>query len=259
MRYGPEQGRARAPMSAVVMIGVASMALPPAARGSDLRVDLEAVAAWHQRNTVQSPNDASGSRFSLDALTGSGPAYEPRLQVSGRLSGRSEWRVLYAPLSASGTGVSAAPIRFEGATFAPGGVTVDYRFDSWRATWRRRWIDRDDLVVKVGVTAKVRDAAIRLRQGALTARKADTGFVPLLHGAFERRFAPGWTVEGDIDALAGGPGYAVDAGLRLTRELAPAWRVTGGVRFLDGGADSDEVYAFARYASLTLGVAWTPR
>lgn len=253
------KGRASAAIFAAIAVCAVSAVMPSTARSAELRVDLEGVAAWQQRNTVQSPNDATGSRFSLDALTGSGPAYAPRLQVSGRFKDRYEWRLLYAPLSVSGAGVSAVPIRFEGATFAPGSVTADYRFDSWRATWRWRWIDRDDLVVKVGVTAKVRDASIRLRQGTLTARKTDTGFVPLLHGAFERRLAPGWNLEGDIDALAGGPGYAVDAGLRLTREVVPGWRVTGGVRFLDGGADSDEVYAFARYASITLGVAWTPR
>ena len=62
-----------------------------------------------------------------------------------------------------------------------------------------------------------------------------------------------------VDALAGGPGYAVDAGLRVSRELAPGWRATGGVRWLDGGADNDEVYSFATFTSVTLGVAWRPR
>ena len=95
----------------------------------------------------------------------------------------------------------------EGALFAPGTVAADYRFDSWRATWRWRWIDREDLKVKVGVTAKIRDASIQLRQGGVSARKDNTGFVPLLHGAFERRLAPGWALEGDIDALAN----AIDA------------------------------------------------
>lgn len=263
MPVSPGPGASMSRWKVVVLVsalGVAAASSPvEAGPAAGLEVGLEGVAAWQQRNLVQSPNDATGSRFSLDALTGSGPAYAPRLQVSGRLGERQEWRMLYAPLSLSGTGVTAAPIRFQGATFVPGSVDADYRFDSWRATWRWRWIDRDGLVVKVGVTAKVRDASVRLRQGALTARKENTGFVPLLHGAFERRLAPGWALEGDVDALAGGPGYAVDAGLRISRELSPDWRLTGGARWLDGGADSDEVYAFASFTSLTLGVVWTPR
>lgn len=236
-----------------------TIAAASAAPGEGFQLDIEGVAAWQGRNVVQSPNDASATRFSLKALTGDGPAGSVRLQAAGRVGERQEWRVLVAPLSVSGTGASATPIRFEGATFAPGQVTADYRFDSWRATWRWRWIDREDLVVKVGATAKIRDASVRLRQGAVSARKANTGFVPLLHGAFERRLAGGWALEGDVDALAGGPGYAVDAGLRVTRELTPEWRMTGGVRWLDGGADNDEVYSFASFTSVTLGVSWHPR
>ena len=87
---------------------------------------------------VQSPNDASGTRFSLESLTDSGPAWSGRLQLSGAINDRHEWRVLVAPLSVSGTGVTATPIRFEGAVFVPGTVAADYRFDSWRATWRWR-------------------------------------------------------------------------------------------------------------------------
>jgi hypothetical protein len=241
------------------MACAALLGATPAGRAAGPDIDVEGVAAWQGRNVVQSPNDATATRFSLKSLTGSGPAWSARLQASGRIGERHEWRVLVAPLSVSGTGASAAPIRFEGATFAPGQVTADYRFDSWRATWRWRWIDRDGLVVKVGATAKIRDAGIRLRQGSTTARKVNTGFVPLLHGAFERRLGDGWALEGDVDALAGGPGYAVDAGLRVARELSPGWRVTGGVRWLDGGADNDEVYSFATFTSVTVGVAWRPR
>jgi hypothetical protein len=138
-------------------------------------------------------------------------------------------------------------------------VAADYRFDSWRATWRWRWIDREDLKVKVGATAKIRDASVRLRQGGVSARRDNTGFVPLLHGAFERRLAPGWALEGDIDALAGGPGYAVDVGMRVSRDLSRDWQATAGARWLDGGADNDEVYAFASFTSVTLGVRWRPR
>lgn len=254
-RRGVPRGKAWRACAAVVALACAW----PAARADGLQVEFEGIAAWQQRNVVESPNDGTATRFSLEDLTGSGPAWTGRLQASGRIGERQEWRVLVAPLSVSGTAATSAPIRFEGATFAPGAVTADYRFDSWRATWRWRWIDRDGLVVKVGATAKVRDASIRLRQGAVTARKANTGFVPLLHGAFERRLGPGWAVEGDIDALAGGPGYAVDAGLRVSRELSPEWRVTGGVRWLDGGADNDEVYSFATFTSVTFGVAWRPR
>jgi len=222
-------------------------------------IDTDLYAAWQGRNDVQVPNDANGSRFALDRLTGDGPYLAPRLQVSWPSSGRREWRVLLAPLSLSNEGVCAAPIRFQGANFSAGVVDARYQFNSWRGTVRWRWIDRDDLVVKVGFTAKIRDASIRLRQGARSADKDNTGFVPLIHGAFERPLGRGWRVEGDIDALAGGPGYAVDAGVKLMKAIDDEWSVGASVRFLDGGADNDEVYAFARFTSAGVSIRWQPR
>jgi len=147
-------------------------------------------------------------------------------------------------------------LQFEGGSFAPGVVRGSYRFDSWRVGWRWRWIDRPDLVVRVGATAKIRDAEIELVQGALRASKNNTGFVPLLHASVERPLSRGWSWALDIDALGGGPGYAIDAGAVLRYAFDGPWMLQGGVRFLDGGADSDEVYAFARFTSLTLGIAY---
>lgn len=129
-------GRRATMWARTAVVAAALAAATPAARGSGIEVDVEGVAAWQGRNVVQSPNDATATRFSLKSLTGSGPAWSGRLQASGRIKDRHEWRVLVAPLSVSGTGVSTAPIRFEGAVFAPGQVNADYRFDSWRATWR---------------------------------------------------------------------------------------------------------------------------
>jgi hypothetical protein len=140
-----------------------------------------------------------------------------------------------------------------------GPISARYQFDSWRATWRYRWIDREDLVVKVGATAKIRDASIRLKSGVLEASKDNTGFVPLLHVALERPLSAQWRLEADVDALAGGPGYAVDAGVRLARNVSSGWSIHAGARYLDGGADNDEVYAFADFTSVTLGVTWRSR
>ena len=241
----------------IVIVSIAGSGVAMAV--SPMVVDLELLAASQNKNQVQVPNTAQGTRFSLQLLTGSGPYFAPRLQVSRAAGERSEWRVLLAPLALSEDGRSEKAIRFQGASFAAGPIAARYQFNSWRATWRWRWVDREDLVVKVGVTAKIRDASIRLRQGALSAEKDNTGFVPLLHAAVARPLSDKWMLEADIDALAGGPGYAVDAGIRLSRELAPGWSLGATARFLDGGADNDEVYAFARFTSVGLALRWQPQ
>ncbi len=243
-------------------VGVAwtSLAWSQLAGAAGISLDVEGVLAWQQRNDVQSPSDATASRFALDDITGDGPVAGPRLQLAipagARFGGdRAEWRFLAAPLRIERNGSTPVALRFEGSRFTPGALRAGYRFDSWRATWRYRWIDRPDLTIRLGVTAKIRDAQIELRQGSVVARKKNTGFVPLLHATLDKPLGTQWSVSADIDALGGGPGYAIDAGLRLVRELEAGWSVSAGVRVLDGGADSDEVYAFARVTSVTVGVS----
>lgn len=226
-----------------------------AAAGRPLVLDVEGVAAWQGRNVAQVPNAAAGTRFAIDSITGSGPFAAARVQLVWPVGARQELRFLAAPLTVNESGSLASPVDFQGQRFGAGVVQARYQFDSWRATWRYLWIDRPDLSVKVGFTAKIRDASIGLAQGSVSARKENTGFVPLLHAALERPLGPRWTLQADIDALAGGPGYAVDAGVRLARDLGGGWSAHGGLRFLDGGADSDEVYAFARFTSVTVGIS----
>ncbi len=219
-------------------------------------VSLEGQWSWQSRNDVQSPNDASASRFALDDITGDGPVLQPRLQLLWPVrSGRHEVSALFAPLRIAGAGSTATNLRFEGTAFAPGALRARYQFDSWRIGWRYRWIDRPDLTVRVGVTAKLRDASIELIQGSTSARKDNTGFVPLLHASVAKPLGGRWSFAADIDGLAGGPGYAVDAGVRLHYAVSEQLTLQAGARFLDGGADSDEVYAFARVTSLTFGFA----
>lgn len=57
-----------------------------------------------------------------------------------------------------------------------------------------------------------------------------------------------------MDGLAGGPGRAVDATLKLGRDLDARWAVRVGYRMVEGGADVDEVYTFAwlHYAAVSL-------
>lgn len=144
-------------------------------------VDLEWGAAWQGRNVVQSPNDDSGTRFALDRLTGDGPASAPRVQLGWTIAPRHELRFVFAPLRLSGSGGLEGPVAFEGVAFAAGPAEARYRFDSYRATWRYTVHASGSTVVKAGVTGKLRDAEITLRQGGVTATRSDTGFVPLLH------------------------------------------------------------------------------
>jgi hypothetical protein len=229
-------------------IAAISILIPAAAaaQAPRLAVEIEGGPAWQSYNDVEIPNDGSATRFSLYDLAGSGPWPAGRLYVTWNPAPRHGLRLLLAPFSLTETGTPEQQVRFAGATYAPGVPTkATYTFNSYRLSYRYRALARERTTAWVGVTAKVRDAVIALEQGGTTSRKEDLGFVPLLHLAGEWRFAPGWQLGLDSDALAGGPGRAVDAALKLGYDVGDRWTVRAGYRMVEGGADVTEVYSFA--------------
>jgi len=137
-------------------------------------------------------------------------------------------------------------------------IDATYKFNSWRLSYRYRFNASEHWKWWIGITAKIRDAKIRLDQGAEVAEETDVGFVPLLHIAGSWFITPRWTAELEIDALAGGPGRAEDASLKLRYHFARGWSVAGGYRTVEGGADVDEVYNFAwlHYSVVSVSLAF---
>lgn len=211
------------------------------------RLEVETGAGWQARNDVQIPNDASGTRFSLHDTVGSGPVPVVRVDAAWAVNERHDIRVLLAPLGYEEPGTLPGPVRFNGTSFGAGAVQAAWRFDSWRATWRYRLVDNDRWLVKLGLTANVRDAEITLRQGAAVSTDKDLGLVPLLHLYSEYRFGGRWKAILDADALAAPQGRAFDVGLKAGYDFTPYAGITAGYRILDGGADNDSVYSFARF------------
>jgi hypothetical protein len=219
-------------------------------------LDLEWGAAWQQRNEVQSPNDATGTRFPLDRLTGRGPYAAPRLQLTWPLNPRDDLRLVAAPLRVKKDGTLASAVNYEGETFNAGVTSATYRFDSYRLTWRRTFSESDDWTLKAGVTGKVRDAEITLRQGGTTASRGDLGFVPLLHLYAQRRITDHSRLIFDADGLASSRGRAFDLSLRYSHDLQPGIALFAGARLLDGGANNDSIYNFARFNYFTVGLTF---
>jgi hypothetical protein len=242
-------------LSVACLAGACPAPVARAAEAPRFTVRIEGGPAWQSLNDVQIPNDASGTRFSLCDLAGSGPWPAGRAYLTWRTGERHALRVLAAPFSIIETGIPGRTIDFAGATYAPGvPVEATYQFNSYRLSYRYRLHEGARWTWWTGFTAKVRDAKIELVQGATTSRKTDLGFVPLLHVAGEWRFAPGWQVGLDADALAGGPGRAEDVALTLGRDLGDAWTLTAGYRTVEGGADVDEVYTFAWLHYAVVGI-----
>ena len=233
--------------AAAVGLAVVAVAGPVGGQNvPDVEIELEAGAVWQSRNEVQIPNNAMGTRFSLLDPVGSGPFPAGRLYLTWRPGERHAIRALLAPLEVSGTGPLAGPFDFAGVSF-PGGSDVEgtYRFNSWRLTYRYLARQGEEVDLWIGFTAKLRDAEVRIRQGPRLARDTDLGFVPLLHLGLDWQFTDRTHLDLDLDGLAGGPGRAIDAAVKLGYDVANRWRISAGYRTLEGGADVSSVFAFA--------------
>ncbi|TVR67382.1 MAG: hypothetical protein EA422_00470 [Gemmatimonadales bacterium] len=250
----------------------APMTAPAAAQvsgeGSErFTVWVEGGPVWQSRNEVRVPNEPEATLFSLRSLAGSGPWPAARLTVGWRFRDRQEVRLLLAPLSITETAGSGEAIRFAGQDLEPQlPITATYTFNSWRASWRYRLHEGGSTAGWIGFTAKVRDAVVSLEQeveppsegrGDLRrGRTTDVGFVPLLHLSGVWRIAPVWTLMGEFDGLAGGPGRAFDVSAQVERRIGDRWWIRGGYRTVEGGADVDQVRNFAWLHYLVVGGEW---
>ena len=224
-----------------------------------LELEIEGGPSWQSSNDVEIPNDGSASRFSLSDLAGAGPRPAGRVYVTWNVNERHGLRLLVAPLSVTDVGTPDRPLVFAGSDYlASQPVTATYTFNSYRISYRWRGVETPSFRGWLGFTAKIRDATVALAQGTTTSRKDDLGFVPLLHLAGEFRLADRWHASVDADGLAGGPGRAIDAALKVGVDLNPGWSVLAGYRTVEGGADVDEVYNFAWLHYATLSVRWAP-
>ncbi len=108
----------------------------------------------------------------------------------------------------------------------------------------------------IGITAKIRDAAIEIKSGNKSSEKTNAGFVPLINFSLDWSFRPrlGLLVQGD--ALAAPQGRAEDILIALYTDVNDKTRARLGYRILEGGADNDEVYNFALVHYITAGLTF---
>lgn len=231
--------------AATLSAATATAATATPGSGPRWAIDVEAGRVSTGYNDARIPSDG-GTFFSLaDDLASESGAYW-RARLTRRLGARASLSLLVAPLRVDAAGALDGDLSFAGASF-PAGTPLRgrYRFDSYRLTWRHDRAPAGRWELGYGVTAKLRDAAIRVAGGGQAAEKKNTGLVPLLSFRLAYRVGPAWRLLLEGDALAAPQGRAEDVQLALARDGGGplAWRL--GYRLLEGGADAGDVYTFA--------------
>ncbi len=242
--------------SAILLVVLLAGLVYPAVAQTKWQVDLESGLAVSGYNDVRIPG-STGTKFSLSRDLDIDQTVFWRARFSRVFGNKHSLSLLIAPLTFNAEGRLEQDLRFAGGEFAANTfVKAKYRFDSYRVTYRYDFYRHDRLRLGIGVTGKIRDAAISVEGGGHRSEKTNTGFVPLIN------FRAQWTISSrfgvllDGDALAAPQGRAEDVLLAVTASTSKNLQFKIGYRLLEGGADNDQVYTFALVNYLVLGATW---
>ena len=228
---------------------------------AQLKIDIESGLIFSQKNDVRVPNGDQnvGTLFSLDDdFTPDQPAGFLRVEVSYLINERHTIELVAAPLKLEFEDSKLDVIDFGGKTFTGSGTNGLYEFNTYRAGYRYRFVQKPKLIFDVGLSLLVRDARIAISQNDLTADDTDLGFVPLISFNLNYSATEKLSLLLKGDALVGPQGRAEDIFGGILYDIIPDdLELKLGYRFIEGGADVDQVYNFAYIHFADIGLVYT--
>jgi len=220
-------------------------------------LDFETGLVFTGYNHVRIPGDG-GTEFSLKDDLIAKPTAFFRLRANYTLKSRHYFSLLYAPLQVRSVGRVSEPVYFQDTWFpAQTELTGDYKFNSYRLTYRFDFVHRPKFQFGMGLTAKIRDARIGLSSGLLADEKVNVGFVPIINFRLVWQMDEKWGLLLDGDALAAPQGRAEDVLVALTYDLNERIKLRVGYRILEGGSDGRSVYNFSLFHYASLGLTYS--
>jgi hypothetical protein len=218
---------------------------------------LEAGAVWQERNDVKIEPD-TGTYFEFNDFD-RGPFFHYRLEAKKQLSEKHALRLVYAPFNLEVKDTPKKAITFEDTTFnTTEKLTVKYMFNSYRLSYAYKLYSGTDSWFDIGLSAKVRDAEISLKQGSNKESYDNVGFVPLFYIAYMTKFSDKWSLFSDFDFAYASQGQAFDFAIKFRRSISESQKLGIGYRTLEGGADNDKVLSWSwfNYALLDYTVSY---
>ncbi len=220
-------------------------------------LDVETGVVSTGYNDVRIPgNQGTFISFKNDLKPSSDIFYRIRLNYT--FSSAHTLSILFAPLTVESEGRINKDVNFAGKVFpANENLSGSYKFNSYRLTYRYDFVQNPNLEFGLGFTAKIRDARIALSSQGISAEKTNVGFVPIIN------FRLFWHAIEDFGILLEGDGLAAKQGRAFDILFAASYKISNhlgikaGYRILEGGADNDEVYNFALFHYLSVGVSYT--
>ena len=216
-------------------------------------IDIQGGPVFTGYNDVRVPGD-DGTKFSLSDDLTADTAWSARFEAGYEFGERHYAGFMATPLRVSSSGSTGRDINFNGTTFPAGqDLKARFRFDSYRLTYRYDFYRGEVFNMGAGLTAKIRDASIRLEGNGTSSEKKNTGFVPIINFAVEAALPADFFVFLGGDMLAAPQGRAEDIAILAGYRINRTFRIKAGYRMLEGGADNDEVYTFSMFHYAVIG------
>ena len=220
-------------------------------------VNLESGAFFTNINDIR--YGSNGTLFSLknDFQTPVCPFL--RLRIGFLTDEKNHFSILYAPLKIVETGTLANDILFDGNNFkANMPIEAVYMFNSYRFTYNRRIINKDNFNFGLGLSAKIRDAGVSLKNSELFKENFNVGFAPLINLIANWDISQKMGVNFFGEGIAASKGRAIDISLSGRYTFSESLQGNFGYRLLEGGANGTERYNFIQlhfiFASLNYSI-----
>ena len=220
-------------------------------------VNLESGAFFTNINDIR--YGSNGTLFSLknDFQTPVSPFL--RLRIGFLTDEKNYFSILYAPLKIVETGTLANDILFDGNNFkANMPIEAVYMFNSYRFTYNRRIISKDNFNFGLGLSAKIRDAGVSLKNSELFKENFNVGFAPLINLIANWDISQKMGVNFFGEGIAASKGRAIDISLSGRYTFSESLQGNFGYRLLEGGANGTDRYNFIQlhfiFASLNYSI-----
>lgn len=174
--------------------------------------NLETGAFFTNINDIR--NGTNGTLFSLknDFNTAASPFL--RLRAGYLLNGKNHFSILYAPLKIAKTGTVEKELIFEGRIFKANiPIEASYKFNSYRFTYNRIILSKENFKFGLGLSAKIRDAGVSLKNSELYSENYSIGFTPLINLLANWDIAQKMGVDFFGEFIAASKGRAIDLSL----------------------------------------------
>jgi hypothetical protein len=206
-------------------------------------VNLESGAFFTNINDIRNGNN--GTLFSLKNDFQTSLSEFLRLRVGYISNGKNHFSFLYAPLKIVETGTIEKDILFDGKNFKANiPLEAVYKFNSYRFTYNRILINKDHLKFGLGLSAKIRDAGVSLKNREYLSENFSVGFAPLINVLAYWDISQKMGVDFFGDGIAASKGRAIDISLSGRYRFTNNLQGNIGYRLLEGGANGKNRYNF---------------